>query len=63
MKTMLVLLFLVLVFAFTGKNDYEEAKTDERWYCKMVATGIWPDYEGRYLSQPEVKDCDSLSHK
>lgn len=46
--TILVILVVIAIMAVVGNGDYEEAKREEAFYCRMVATGQWPDYKGVY---------------
>lgn len=45
---------IVAALGFVGAMDYEDAKAEEALYCDNVKSGIWPDYEGTYVSQCEA---------
>lgn len=45
---LLTALVVIAIMAIVGNGDYEEAKREEAFYCHMVATGQWPDYNERF---------------
>ena len=50
-----VALTLFAAFGIVGGMDYEDAKTQQALYCDNVKSGVWPDYEGTYVSECENK--------
>ena len=48
-----VALTLFAAFGIVGGMDYEDAKTQQALYCDNVSSGVWPDYEGTYVSECE----------
>lgn len=40
-------------FGFVGAMDYEDAIAAQQFYCDNVKSGLWPDYEGTYVSECE----------
>ena len=48
-----VALTLFAAFGIVGGMDYEDAKTQQALYCDNVKSGVWPDYEGTYVSECE----------
>ena len=48
-----VALTLFTVVAIVGSMDYEDAKTQQALYCDNVKSGVWPAYEGTYVSECE----------
>ena len=40
-------------FGLVGAMDYEDAKNEQALYCDNVKSGVWPDYEGIYVSECE----------
>lgn len=43
----------VLLFGVSGRLEYEDAVAEEALYCDNVKSGIWPDYDGTYVSECE----------
>ena len=41
------------MFGFVGAMDAEDAEQQAALYCDNVKSGIWPDYEGTYVSECE----------
>lgn len=54
LTTVAAVLALFAAFGFVGAMDYEDAKAEEALYCDNVKAGVWPDYEGTYVSQCEA---------
>ena len=52
-KTVLIAVAVVALFGIAGHFDYEDAKQEEISYCENVKSGVWPDYEGTYVSECE----------
>ena len=52
-KTVLIAVAVVALFGIVGHFDYEDAKQEEISYCENVKSGVWPDYEGTYVSECE----------
>ena len=52
-KTVLIVAAVVALFGIVGHFDYEDAKQEEISYCENVKSGVWPDYEGTYVSECE----------
>ena len=50
-----VALTLFGIVSIVGGMDYEDAKTQQALYCDNVKSGVWPDYEGTYVSECENK--------
>lgn len=40
-------------FGFVGAMDAEDAERQTALYCDNVKSGVWPDYEGTYVSECE----------
>lgn len=40
-------------FGFVGAMDAEDAEQQAALYCDNVKSGVWPDYEGTYVSECE----------
>lgn len=47
-------LAIVAAFGFVGAMDAEDAEMQAALYCDNVKSGLWPDYEGTYVSQCEA---------
>lgn len=45
------LVLILLAMGAVGSMDFEDALLQQDHYCKMVAEGTWPDYEGNYEEQ------------
>lgn len=39
---------LLLLFGIVGNMDYQDEVAEMNAYCRNVAEGIWPDYNGTY---------------
>ena len=39
---------LLLLIGIVGNMDYQDEVAEENIYCRNVAEGVWPDYEGTY---------------
>ena len=52
-KTVLIGIAIGLALGVVGSMDYEDAKAEEALYCSNVKSGVWPDYEGTYVSECE----------
>jgi hypothetical protein len=46
-------LAIVAAFGIVGGMDYEDAEAQQALYCDNVKSGLWPDYEGTYVSECE----------
>lgn len=46
-------LAMLAAFGFAGQMDYEDAEAQQALYCDNVKSGVWPDYEGTYVSECE----------
>lgn len=46
-------LAMLAAFGFAGQMDYEDALAQQALYCDNVKSGVWPDYEGTYVSECE----------
>lgn len=44
-------LVLLAALGIAGQADYEEEVRSAETYCKMVASGSWPDYKKTYANQ------------
>lgn len=42
------LALILLIMGWVGNMDYQDEIAEENAYCRNVAEGIWPDYEGTY---------------
>lgn len=47
----LVPILILLIMGWVGNMDYEDAQLGQQHYCKMVANGHWPDYDGVYKDE------------
>lgn len=45
------LLLILAAMSWVGSMDYEDALLGQQYYCKMVANGHWPDYDGVYKDE------------
>ena len=52
-QTVLIVAAVVKLFGIIRQFDYEDAKTQQALYCDNVKSGVWPDYEGTYVSECE----------
>jgi len=41
---------LLLLLGIVGNMDYQDEVAEANTYCRNVAEGIWPDYNGTYDS-------------
>ena len=46
-------LAIAAAFGIVGGMDYEDEKAQQALYCDNVKSGLWPDYEGTYVSECE----------
>ena len=46
-------LAIVAAFGIVGGMDYEDEQAQQALYCDNVKSGLWPDYEGTYVSECE----------
>ncbi len=53
LKTIGAVLAIVAAFGFVGAMDAEDAEVQQALYCDNVKSGVWPDYEGTYVSECE----------
>lgn len=51
LKAWLAGALIVLAFGIAGSMDHEDALLQQDHYCKMVANGLWPDYNGVYKDE------------
>lgn len=51
------LLLILAAVGWVGAMDYEDALHGQQHYCKMVAEGIWPDYDEVYADE-----CGALGY-
>lgn len=47
-------LAIVAALGLVGAMDAEDAEQQAALYCDNVKSGVWPDYEGTYVSQCEA---------
>lgn len=45
------LLLVLAAMGWVGDMDYEDAVLQQNHYCKMVASGYWPDYNETYRAE------------
>lgn len=45
------IVLILLIMGMVGSMDYEDAVLNQNHYCKMVAEGTWPDYNGLGCTQ------------
>ena len=53
LKAIGVVLVIFAAFGAVGVMDYEDALIQQALYCDNVKSGLWPDYEGTYVSECE----------
>lgn len=53
LTTIAAVLAIVAAFGFVGGMDAEDAEMQAALYCDNVSSGVWPDYEGTYVSECE----------
>ena len=53
LATFAAILAFFAAFGLVGGMDYEDEKAQAALYCDNVASGVWPDYEGTYVSECE----------
>lgn len=46
-------LAIVAALGLVGAMDAEDAEAQAALYCDNVKSGLWPDYEGTYVSECE----------
>lgn len=51
--TIAAVLAIVAAFGLVGGMDAEDAEAQAALYCDNVKSGLWPDYEGIYVSECE----------
>ena len=51
--TIVAVLAIVAALGLVGTMDAEDAEAQAALYCDNVKSGLWPDYEGTYVS-----DCE-----
>ena len=47
-----IALLIAGAFLIVSDGDYNEAMAEHHYYCEMVRSGAWPDYEQR--------DCEGV---
>jgi hypothetical protein len=40
------IIIILMVVLVAGCGSYEDEKKEELFYCSMVESGAWPDYQG-----------------
>lgn len=45
------LVLILLAMGAVGSMDFKDAVRHQNHYCKMVANGHWPDYDGVYKDE------------
>lgn len=45
------LVLILLIMGWVGNMDFEDAIRHQNHYCRMVADGIWPDYDKIYKNE------------
>ena len=53
LTTIAAFLAFFAAFGLVGAMDYEDAEAQQALYCDNVKSGVWPDYEGTYVSECE----------
>ncbi len=53
LTTIVAVLAVIAAFGFVGNMDYEDEQAQAALYCDNVKSGVWPDYEGTYVSECE----------
>ena len=43
-KVMVIVLLVLMLFAVVGTLDYEDAKIEHEYNCKMVELGYYPNH-------------------
>lgn len=46
--TIAALFSLLVLFGIVGRMDADDAESQADYYCQMVYSGHWPDYERTY---------------
>lgn len=45
------LVLILLAMGWVGNMDFKDAVFHQKYYCKMVAEGAWPDYDEIYKDE------------